>query len=274
MYTQVLVPFSGTDFSARAIDVAHEIAKTTNAPLRFLTFGATSTLVFEMRKVLDDRLSTLAAAGDVAYSVKAERSLDPVQAIAREVAAEPGSLVCMASVGRSHSAPVLGSVAEGVLRELYGPVILVGPHVNVPAFKLPGRMQICFDGSDTSAAIMSVAAQWVIAEHVEPWLVNVVEPSQSAAATGDGATDVAFVAHHAHELQRTTGVTAQYEVLHDKDAARAITDFARTNGSSLIAMATHGLSGLRRVVLGSTTMKVVHAAPCPVLVMRPPHFKG
>lgn len=273
MYTQILVPFSGSDFSARAIDVAHKVAKATNSPLRFLTFGATSTLTFEMRSALDQHLSRLRSADDVAYSVKAEQSLDPVQAIARAVDDEPGSLVCMASVGRSHAAPVLGSVSEGVLRELYGPVILVGPKVDVPAFTLPGRMQVCFDGSETSEAILSVAAQWVIAEHVEPWLVNVVSPVQSASAAAEGTNDVAFVAHHAHELQRTTGATVQYEVLHDKDAAKAIVAFARSNKSSLIAMATHGLGGLKRVVVGSTTMKVVHDAPCPVLVMRPPHFK-
>jgi len=36
----------------------------------------------------------------------------------------------------------------------------------------------------------------------------------------------------------------------------------------LIVMATHGRSGVRRLVLGSITEKVVRASACPVLVVR------
>ena len=46
----------------------------------------------------------------------------------------------------------------------------------------------------------------------------------------------------------------------------------RTAGESridVIAMATHGRSGLARVLLGSVTDKVVRAAEIPVLVYRP-----
>ena len=38
--------------------------------------------------------------------------------------------------------------------------------------------------------------------------------------------------------------------------------------SDLIIMSTHGHTGLRHAVLGSTTEKVVQHAPCPVLVVR------
>lgn len=39
----------------------------------------------------------------------------------------------------------------------------------------------------------------------------------------------------------------------------------------LLVMGTHGRSGLTRVVLGSVTEHVLHAAPCPLLVV-PPHL--
>ena len=41
-------------------------------------------------------------------------------------------------------------------------------------------------------------------------------------------------------------------------------------GASLIVMATHGRKGIGHVILGSVTERVLRAAPCPVLVVRPP----
>jgi nucleotide-binding universal stress UspA family protein len=40
----------------------------------------------------------------------------------------------------------------------------------------------------------------------------------------------------------------------------------------MVAIATHGRTGVARVVLGSVAMKIVHASPCPVLVARPPRL--
>jgi nucleotide-binding universal stress UspA family protein len=45
---------------------------------------------------------------------------------------------------------------------------------------------------------------------------------------------------------------------------------AREKGASLIMMATHGRSAIGRAVLGSTAMRVIERASCPVLVQRPP----
>jgi nucleotide-binding universal stress UspA family protein len=67
-------------------------------------------------------------------------------------------------------------------------------------------------------------------------------------------------------MQRDVATTVQYEVLHSSHPARIITEYASDNTASVIAMATHGAGGLRRFALGSTTMSVVHHAPCPVLV--------
>jgi nucleotide-binding universal stress UspA family protein len=42
----------------------------------------------------------------------------------------------------------------------------------------------------------------------------------------------------------------------------------------LIAMSTHGRSGVRRWLLGGVAHKVVHAASTPVLLIRPPSIAG
>jgi nucleotide-binding universal stress UspA family protein len=45
---------------------------------------------------------------------------------------------------------------------------------------------------------------------------------------------------------------------------------ARERGASLIIMATHGYSGVKHVLLGSTTESVLRHADCPVLSIRSP----
>jgi nucleotide-binding universal stress UspA family protein len=48
----------------------------------------------------------------------------------------------------------------------------------------------------------------------------------------------------------------------------SIINMAKARNVDLIIMATHGATGLKHVLIGSTTERVVRHAPCPVLVVR------
>ena len=48
-----------------------------------------------------------------------------------------------------------------------------------------------------------------------------------------------------------------------------IVRYATEHGIGLIVMGTHGRVGLRKLLMGSTTERVVRNAPCPVTVVRP-----
>lgn len=52
------------------------------------------------------------------------------------------------------------------------------------------------------------------------------------------------------------------------DAAALIVSEAEAVSGTLIAMSTHGRSGISRWVLGSVTDKVLHAAACPLIIIR------
>jgi nucleotide-binding universal stress UspA family protein len=65
------------------------------------------------------------------------------------------------------------------------------------------------------------------------------------------------------------GLTVE-TVAREGDPAGVIADEARTRGVDLIAMGTHGRSGLRHLLLGSTAERVVQHAPCPVMTIRRP----
>jgi nucleotide-binding universal stress UspA family protein len=51
-------------------------------------------------------------------------------------------------------------------------------------------------------------------------------------------------------------------------AFHEITEAARTLKSDMIVIATHGFTGVKHVLMGSTAERVVRHAPCPVLTVR------
>jgi len=51
--------------------------------------------------------------------------------------------------------------------------------------------------------------------------------------------------------------------------SEVIVDYAREQAVDLIAMATHGRSGLSRLVQGSVASQVVQSGVAPVLLVRP-----
>jgi nucleotide-binding universal stress UspA family protein len=65
------------------------------------------------------------------------------------------------------------------------------------------------------------------------------------------------------------GVKSTYEVV-TGDPADKIVEYAEDKRISLIAMSTHGRTGLARWVLGSVTDKVLHSAKVPILLARSP----
>lgn len=50
--------------------------------------------------------------------------------------------------------------------------------------------------------------------------------------------------------------------------AEEVVNYAKAQGAALIIMTTHGYSGVRHVLLGSTTEAVLRHATCPVLSIR------
>jgi len=54
------------------------------------------------------------------------------------------------------------------------------------------------------------------------------------------------------------------------EAAAEIVRVAREREVDLIVIASHGRTGLGRILFGSTAEAVVRHSPCPVLVVKPP----
>ena len=51
--------------------------------------------------------------------------------------------------------------------------------------------------------------------------------------------------------------------------ADIISDYARKNGIDMIVIATHGYTGLKKLMLGSVALGILHESHIPVLLIRP-----
>ena len=70
------------------------------------------------------------------------------------------------------------------------------------------------------------------------------------------------------------GIETRSEVISGR-AAESIAEYAETHGVDLIAIATHGRSGISRWVWGSVADRVLRSAGVPVLMVRAPgHVSG
>ena len=65
------------------------------------------------------------------------------------------------------------------------------------------------------------------------------------------------------------GIKIKKESVESNRPAEAITEYARTNEMDLILIATHGYTGLKKLMLGSVASGVLNQSSIPVLLIRP-----
>jgi len=123
------------------------------------------------------------------------------------------------------------------------------------AEKILGRVEKLVGGSQSEVHLLRV----VVSYEVDPR-----EEKKERARLMQEAWD--YLEKVASRLRRK-GIRAYAAVAYGKDAVQ-ICDFARKNHFDLIAMATHGRSGLSRWALGSVADKVLHCSAVPVMLVR------
>lgn len=269
----VVVPLDGSELAERALRPACALAARLD-DARVLLVSCAPDDVAVVQAHLDDRAALFAGVVDVDTRILEE--LEPAEGILETMASAPDALLCMATHGRGGlRAAVLGSVAERVVCRSSEPLVLVGPACRTALLAGEhGRLLVCSDGSAFSDAIIPAAASWTDRLRLEPWVAEVVGPDEEVALPGQPARNRQVEAASARLDQlvarlETPTSTARAKVLHGTPASRSIVGFAGQLPAVLIAMATHGRTGLVRTAVGSVAAEVVRQAPCPVLVTRP-----
>jgi nucleotide-binding universal stress UspA family protein len=263
-------------------------------PAHVDTLGAIPVTAGEMRESLRDERTT--------YLRDIERRVREVGGVDAEVALMEGradraiieraestgaDLVVMATHGRGAVERAwLGSVADRVVRELTVPILLIRP-VDEEAIELSpppvvSRVVVTLDGSHLAEAVVEPAVSLAAALGVPVALLRVVGTRVDIGSTyiphaaqeysdhleADREEATAYLRGMAERLAGRDVVVADTILAHGP-AARGILDSVDVDGGDIIAMATHGRGGLRRLVLGSVSDKVVRAAVGPVLLVRP-----
>lgn len=266
MFNRITVPVDGSAVSWRATTVGDRLAAACDAELELVYVELRPEDPITYR--IDEQIAQTTWTVDAPRLTVLTGPRGEAQAIADYVTELNGAMLVMASSGRGRSEAVLGSVMAEVLGLTYGPVIVVGPEVDVDAEFAP-ELMVPVDGSELSETALGLAGAWGIGLGLRPWVVSVADPDHPQ--MGDAA-ESGYVSRMAHELASRTRRDVEFEVLHDDRPARAIARFAETLAPQLIVMATHGRSGLARLTLGSVAADVVRRAKCPVVLIRPPEL--
>ena len=128
------------------------------------------------------------------------------------------------------------------------------------------RISVPLDGSRLAEQILPFARFFAVPLNLPVDLFTVIEsasnhPSWSPARARGYLEGV-------REKYFSSGVSTNFHV-ETGEAATVIIEHYRNDPHCLIAMATHGMSGLRRWLMGSVTSKVVQHAANPLLIIRP-----
>jgi nucleotide-binding universal stress UspA family protein len=196
-------------------------------------------------------------------------------------------LIVMTTHGRGAMARFwLGSVADKVIRHATVPTLLIRPNeeqaADLSTRPFVSRIVVPLDGSELAEQVLEPAMKLGKTSGAEYALVLVLEAVEDIEnlarlkiQTAGGwfpeavqAKAEVYLDKVAHRL-RGHALKVSTKVIRHGTAAGAILDYAGTHGNGVIAVATHGRSGIRRMLLGSVADKIIRGATMPVLVYRP-----
>jgi nucleotide-binding universal stress UspA family protein len=146
------------------------------------------------------------------------------------------------------------------------------------------KILVPLDGSKFSEAVLPHVRSLAQAHQAEVYVLQVTEPlrpslyPQGVALLEPVVRELRAEANaYIHKMATTLNdqdIRAHGEVVDAVGIANAILGFAEAKGVDLIALSTHGRSGVGRWLLGSTADKVIHGANVPVLLVRPDLSEG
>ena len=173
------------------------------------------------------------------------------------------TLIVMSTHGRSGVGRwVMGSVTDKVLHAVKTPLLIIRAEGNDAILDgSMGHIVVPLDGSALAENILPHAV--VLAKALEAKICLV-------RATADDKVDADERDHLERLGERilAQGVTSVECVVLHGDPAAAIVDLTHEHPDALVAMTTHGRSGMGRWLMGSVADRVVRHAAGPVMVLR------
>jgi nucleotide-binding universal stress UspA family protein len=296
MYKTIMVPTHGEDTERPALAAAVNLALKWNAELRLVQvdttdleagttgFVETEDFTTARRAAREKRLTALVsecrAWGVAAVPVMEEGPAGP--ALTRYAESSGVDLIVIASHARGGLKRVsLGSVTDYVIRHSHVPVLVVKPHATFVS-SLPGadkaRILVPLDGSALAEGILPHVESLALGLNATVTLLQILSPFADPhqaimdpampwweTQVASGQTYLSRVA----EYLTGKGLTVHHDVVSGERIPEGIISYARRENVDLIALATRGTGGLRRLVLGAVADEVSRKSPISVLVFHP-----
>jgi nucleotide-binding universal stress UspA family protein len=248
----------------------------------------------EARQYLDEAAMSDALRGvvvekRVGFGITAEVILD-------SAAAWRVDAVVLCSHGRTGlSRWALGSVAQQVVRRSTVPTVLLRERGGLPIEEKEAgapafRMLVPLDGSELAEAALEPAIAFgaliSAPDKFEARLVRVIPfirtPDYDALREQAALEANTYLEHVAHQISTYPGgelAQVSTGIVYDLDTAAALARLAEggagvvgtagVDGCDMIAMATHGRTGLALLAMGSITDRTLTATVLPALIVRP-----
>ena len=298
MYTRMLIPLDGSNTAEQVLPYARPLSGALKLPIELLAVIDLSDLAAHVAAGKARYLDSIIKAGvqsgeeylqriartftgtDVKCTVEKGR---PDQVIVEKAAADKNTLISMATHGRSGiNRWLMGSVTEKVLRSTTNPLLLIraAEEARTDGQEILKSVVVPLDGSELAESVFSTVAQLAKELKLEVILLRAYSmPANAYADEGYYADNydeiitrirdeaVAYLEKKTEGMKRL-GVTEVSYLARDGFAADEIISLGRDTPDNLIAMCTHGRSGIKRWALGSVTETVVRHSGDPVVVLR------
>ena len=297
MFTRLLIPLDGSKTAEQVMPWARRFADSFQLPVELLAVVDVGTLLTSVERARQfDKLIEQTSRHSKAYlervsgrfvGSRVKRSVEQGSAaelIIEKAAADKSTLIAMTTHGRSGlNRWLLGSVAEKVLRGTTNPLLLVriAHEVKVEGEAAPKSIVVPLDGSELAEAVLPTVTKIAKRLGIEVFLFRAYNNPYSPFISGRGQyavnvdelmKDIRDEARHYLEAKiaelSERGVEQISYLLQEGVAADEIVSVAKHTPDSLIAMCSHGRSGVKRWVLGSVAETVVRHSNSPVLVLR------
>ena len=287
IYNKILAPLDGSKLAEAVLPYAGLLADALRLPVELIHVHDPETAWPSVQPTRSaDYLNQVAASLLNRLTVTcAVKSGAAAEVILDTASADGGTLIAMATHGQTGGRRwLLGRVAQKVLQAAKYPLMLIRPQEDKdPSRDLRlGTVIVPLDGSRLAeeifphvgylAAKMSLqvvlirtyslpSAGYFLAAHVSP-----PDMAELRAKTEKEIDD--YLRAKAEELKRE-GVEKVSFVVAEGRGPEEIIELARKTSGSMVAMSSHGRSGMGRWVLGSVADRVVSNCGEPVLVIRP-----
>ncbi|MEJ2103729.1 MAG: universal stress protein [Ignavibacteriaceae bacterium] len=228
----------------------------------------------QLNKILDSHSSN-----DIKITTEIKRGLSAAPAILEYASENKIDLIIMGTHGRRGLGHLLlGSAAEEVVRLAPCPLFTIRELKDPKPVMHVNNILVPIDFSNYSEKALAYASEIAQSYNAQLQVLHIIEETMHPAFSVTGKSSIFDLVPDIKDESRKRAEKMLSNFVSDRvkskifiqggRAANDIIKFAKENSTDLIVIATHGLTGLEHMLLGSVTEKVVRMAHCPVFTVK------